>query len=419
MRYLYTFLFYLALPFVLLRLVWRSRRLADYRRRWCERFGVSPHQLESCIWVHAVSVGETIAAIPLIKALKADYPTIPLLITNMTPTGAARVKAAFGDSVLQAYIPYDLPGAVKLFLKRIQPKIAIIMETELWPNLFAACKQANVPVVIVNARLSPKSANGYKRIGMLTREIFTAITALASQGKADAERFIELGMPKDKVTVTGNIKFDIEVPAELAAKSNVLREQLGDKRLIWIAASTHPSEEEIVLHAHKKIREKHPEALLILVPRHPDRFDGVAQLVEQQGFTLARRSRNDRCLPETAVYLGDTMGELLLMYAVSDVAVIAGSFAGIGGHNMLEAAVLGKPVITGPQLFNFAEISDMLLLAEGMIKVQDGAGLAENVNRLFADESYRDLVGKNGFQVVAQNRGALRKQLELIKEVLG
>lgn len=418
LRYIYSLLVYLVLPFAFLRLLLRSRRAPDYRRRWAERLGFTPHVLDQCIWIHTVSVGETIAAVPLIKALKAAHPRTPLLITNMTPTGAARVKAAFGDTVLQTYIPYDAIGAVKRFLKRVNPKIAIIMETELWPNLFAVCKQRNIPIVIANARLSEKSAKGYRRIRSLSRQMFSAVHALASQGHADAQRFIELGMPKEKVVVTGNLKFDLQLPNDLSAKSTALRQELGIDRHIWIAASTHPTEEEIVLAAHKKIQEKDPRALLILVPRHPDRFDLVAQLIEQQQFKMARRSRGDACTAQTDVYLSDTMGELLLMYSVSDVAFVAGSFAQIGGHNMLEAAALGKPVVTGPQLYNFAEISEMLLSAQGMIKVHGADELAQNILQFFADENYRKKIGANALQVVEANKGALQKQTDLIQSVL-
>jgi 3-deoxy-D-manno-octulosonic-acid transferase len=393
--------------------------MPDCRRRWSERLGFCPHRLKQCIWIHAVSVGETIAAVPLIKALKANYPDVPLLVTNMTATGSARVKAAFGDQVLQAYIPYDVPGAVKRFLRRINPKVGVIMETELWPNLFAACKQHNIPLVVTNARLSDKSAKGYKRIKTFTRHMLTAVQALASQGYADAERFIELGMPKEKIKVTGNLKFDLQLPNDLAEKSETLRNQLGKDRLIWVAASTHPTEEEIILAAHKKTCEKHPNALLILVPRHPDRFDAVAQLIEQQNFKLVRRSGGERRrIADIEVYLGDTMGELLLMYSVCDVAFVAGSFAQIGGHNMLEASALGKPVVMGPQLYNFAEISEMLLSAQGMIKVQNGDELADTVNKLFSDENYRNKIGANGLRVMEENRGALKKQLEVIQSFI-
>lgn len=418
MRYLYSFLFYLLTPFVFLRLLWRSRRTPEYRRRWAERFGFCPHRFEKCIWVHSVSMGETIAATPLIKALKANYPDVPLLVTNMTPTGAARVKAVFGDTVAQAYIPYDLPGAVSRFLRRVNPVVCVVMETELWPNQFAICKKHKIPIVVTNARLSEKSARGYERIGGLTKQMLSAVNALASQGHADAERFVKLGMPKDKVTVTGNLKFDLELPKDLAEKSVVLRDALGKDRLIWIAASTHPTEEEIMLAAHKKIKEKNSRALLMLVPRHPDRFDAIAQLVEQQGLKVARRSRGESCTAETDVYLGDTMGELLLMYSACDVAFVAGSFAQIGGHNMLEAAALEKPVVTGPQLYNFAEISQMLIKANGMIVVQNADELAATVNRLFADENFRQQTGAKALQVVEQNRGSLKKQLDIIRLVI-
>ncbi len=418
MRYLYSFLFYLLLPFMFLRLLWRSRRTPEYRRRWGERLGFCPYFLNNAIWIHAVSVGETIAAVPLIKEIKARYPNSPILITNMTPTGAARVKAAFGDKVFQAYVPYDAPDCIARFLKRVNPKILIVMETELWPNLFAACKKRNIPLIIMNARLSAKSANGYQSIAPLTRELLQSVTVLASQGYADAERFIQLGMSEEKVKVTGNLKFDLELPQDLATKSEILKNQIGKDRQVWIAASTHPTEEEIALVAHKKIREKHPNALLILVPRHPDRFDSVAQLIKQNGFNIARRSLSEPCVSEIDVYLGDTMGELLLLYSVCDVAFVAGSFAKIGGHNMLEPAAMGIPILTGPQLFNFAEISNMLLSARGMLKVQNVDELAEEVTKFLVDKNYCDFIGKNALSVVDANRGALKKQMDLIHSVL-
>jgi 3-deoxy-D-manno-octulosonic-acid transferase len=414
LRYFYTILFYLALPFILLRLFWRGRRIPGNHQRWLERFGFCRFKLERCLWVHAVSVGETIAAIPLIKALQHQYPHLPIVVTNMTVTGAARVKAAFGDNVLQTFIPYDLPGAVARFLQCIKPQVAVIMETELWPNLFAACQNRNIPIVVLNARLSEKSANGYQKMAPLTRAMLAAVHSLGSQGYADAERFIALGLAKEKVTVTGNLKFDLDIPADLATKAIALRQQLGATRLIWIAASTHPSEEEIMLAAQRLIQVNYPSALLILVPRHPDRFDAVAGLCEQQGFKLARRSRGDRCAEQTEIYLGDTMGELLLLYSVADVALVAGSFVQVGGHNMLEPAALAKPILTGPILFNFAEITDMLFKANGMFKVRNAEELAQQVQKLFADPMYRATMGANAYQVVAANRGALARQIKLV-----
>jgi len=418
LRYLYTLLFYLIMPFVFLRLWWRSKRIPGYRQGWAERLGYCPYRLEKSIWVHAVSVGETIAAVPLIKALLQEFPQLPLVVTNMTPTGAARVKAAFNDSVRQVYIPYDVPGAVNRFLQRINPQIAVVMETELWPNLFAGCRKRHIPIVIANARLSAKSAQGYAYILSLTRDIFTAIHSLAAQASADAERFIALGLNRKKVTVTGNLKFDLELPADLSDKSEALQNRLGKERLIWIAASTHPGEEEIILAAHHLILKKYPAALLILVPRHPDRFAAVAELAEQQMFKVIRRSSGETCSAQTEIYLGDTMGELLLLYSVAQVAFVAGSFAQVGGHNMLEPAVLQKPIITGPVLFNFAEISQMLLTAKGMVIVQNAEELAAQIGHFFADHNYRKLIGENAYQVVAANRGALQKQMGLIRAVM-
>ena len=392
--------------------------MPDYRCRIAERFGFSPQRLKGTIWIHAVSVGETLAAIPLIKALKNAYPQTPILVTNMTPTGAARVKAAFGDSVFQAYIPYDLPDAVGRFLSRIQPKVAVILETEIWPNLFAACKLRGIPLVITNARLSEKSAKGYQQIAALTREMLSAVSILASQGKADAERFIALGLPAAKIAVTGNLKYDLEIPEDLAAKGEALRQQLGKDRSIWVAASTHGGEEEIILAAHKLVREKNPDALLILVPRHPDRFDQVAALIGQQGFRFIRRSAGAPCTAEVQVYLGDTMGEMLSMFSAVDVAFVAGSFAQVGGHNVLEPAALNKPVISGPVLFNFTEISQKLREAKGLIIVNNAEELASSVNQFFADPGYRKQIGDNARRVVEDNRGALQKQLQCIQRVL-
>lgn len=406
------------MPFILLRLLWRSRKAPDYRKRVCERLGYAPAALEHSIWVHAVSVGETIAATPFIKALQKQFPNLPIVVTNMTPTGSARAKAAFGDSVKHAYVPYDIPGAVTRFINRTHPKILIVMETELWPNLFSICKQKNIPILLANARLSEKSARGYRAIASLTREMLSAICTLASQGFADAERFIALGMKKENVIVTGNIKFDLVLPENLAEKSQALRTAIGTNRLVWIAASTHPGEDEIILSAHHEIRKKFPNALLILVPRHPERFNSVAQLCTQNNFSVARRSLNETCSDSTAIYLADTMGEMMLMYSISDIAFVAGSFAQVGGHNMLEPAALGKPIITGPVLFNFAEISEMLINAKGMIKVTDANELAETVARIFADENYRKQVGGNALSIVEKNRGALRKQVEVVERLL-
>lgn len=417
MRYLYSFLFYLILPFVFLRLWRRSRALPDYGKRVRERFGFYPFALEKCIWVHAVSVGETLASVPLVKALQKAYPQYRILMTTMTPTGAERVQAAFGDTVQHAYIPYDLPDAVHRFLNHTKPVISIIMETELWPNMFAACKQKNIPVCLLNARLSEKSARGYARIASLTKEMLSAIHVIGANGETDAKRFIELGAQPNQVVVTGNIKFDIEIADDILQQSLELRKELGNQRFIWIAASTHEGEDEIILTAHQKIRAQHPDALLILVPRHPERFNTVATLAESM-LTIARRSKQEKCSAETAVYLGDTMGELLMLYAVSDVAFVGGSFVAVGGHNMLEPAAFGKPIVTGPHLFNFAEIAGLFESANALIKVSDSDALADSILMFMQDAAKRAQIGVNAKAVADKNRGALKKDLEIIAEVM-
>lgn len=417
MRFIYSILFYLAIPFVVLRLLWRSREQPAYRKRFAERFGFYPRGFEKTLWVHAVSVGEAIAAIPLVKMLKARYPELPILITTMTPTGAARVKSAFGDTVVHAFIPYDLPTSMRRFVNTFNPVVCVIMETELWPNLIAACAQKKIPICLVNARLSPKSAAGYQRIAGLTREMLARLTLIASHGEADAERFIALGADPAKVTVTGNIKFDMEVPAGLQEKADVLRNALGKDRFVWIAASTHEGEEEIILAAHQMLRKHRQDALLILVPRHPDRFDAIADLCRQQ-FSTVRRSLNEVCESEVAVYLGDTMGELLLLYAAADVAFVGGSLIPRGGHNMLEPGILGKPILTGPHLFNFAEISELFFAANAMQKVTTATELADALLALQRDSTLQAKMIAAATQVVMANRGALQQQVELIAGAL-
>lgn len=417
MRLFYTILFYLALPFIFLRLLWRSRQNPAYRQHWSERLGYYPQRLDKSIWIHAASVGETLAVIPLVKALRAQYPDLPIVFTTMTISGRARAQAAFGETVYQSYVPYDVPAIAMRFLTRINPVLVLMVETELWPNIFHACEKKQIPIVVANARLSEKSAKGYQRVASITREMLSRIHTLAVQTELESERFYQLGMPRDRVVVTGSIKFDIEPPKDLDVKTRDLRALLGVSRPIWIAASTHDTEEAIVLAAHKKILEKFPDALLILVPRHPERFDIVFHLSQQQ-FKTVRRSLSDVCTSDTQVYLGDTMGELVLLYSVCDVALVAGSFVPVGGHNMLEAAVLAKPILSGPQLFNFSEISQNLIAKKGMIVVSDADDIAVKIVELFSDPSYKQQTGQNAQAFLVANRGALAKHLSLIRAIL-
>jgi 3-deoxy-D-manno-octulosonic-acid transferase len=418
MRLLYTSLLYLALPVALLRLYWRGRRDPEHRRRWTERLGLIPLLPPSgCLWIHAVSVGETRAALPLIRGLLNRYPDRPLLVTTTTLTGSRQVREALGEQVHHVYAPYDLPGAVRRFLQGTRPRLAVIMETELWPNLLRQCAVAGIPVMIANARLSERSARGYARIRRLTASMLRDVTLIAAQAKADAERFRALGAPR--VEVAGNLKYDLTLPDDLPKRGRQFRRDgLGANRPVWIAASTHAGEDEQVLDAFTTLRARWPELLLLLVPRHPERFDGVAALCRQRGFSVVRRSEERPCPPETAVFLGDSMGELLLFYAAADLAFVGGSLVPTGGHNVLEPALLGLPVLFGPHMFNFTEAGERLLEAEAAWRVADAAELAANLDRLLADPALRQQAGQHGRTVVERHRGALAALLGRIETLL-
>lgn len=415
MIYIYTALFYLLLPFIFLRLLWRSRRQGAYRKRWGERLGCYSFKLDRCLWVHAVSMGEVIAATPLIRRLQADYPGLPLLVTTMTPTGSARVISTFGDSVHHVYVPYDMPAAIRRFLRAMNPVACVIMETELWPNLITQCHQRQIPVCLMNARLSEKSLHGYQRVAAFVRPALRSLSVIAAHGEADARRFIELGVPAERVVVTGSIKFDLQLAPDLHQQAETLRAGLGKNRFVWIAASTHEGEEEIILTAHRQLGETQPDALLILVPRHPERFNVVAALCNAAGKTQ-RRSVTQICDADTVIYLGDTMGELMLMYGASDAAFVGGSLIQRGGHNMLEPAALAKPVLSGPHLFNFTEIADMLVQAQAMQITKDANELASALIKLCESQQLRSEMGERARRVVESNRGALAAQLAEIKK---
>lgn len=415
MRWLYTLVLYLLAPLVMLRLLWRSLRAPDYRRRWGERFGFYRQKtLDESVWVHAVSVGEVQAAVPLIEALLAKQPPLHLVVTTTTPTGSQRVREMFGDDVEHVYVPYDLPRAVRNFLHRYRPRIAIIMETELWPNLFDGCRRLRIPVVVANARLSERSARRYSRVLSLFRETIRNVTVIAAQGKADAARFRTLGVDPATLRITGSIKFDMKLPASLREQAEVLRRQLGTDRPVWIAASTHEGEDEQVLDAFARIRASLPDCLLMLVPRHPERFSRVASLCRRRGFNTVLRSSNELCERDTDVYLGNTLGELSLLYAAADVAFVGGSLVPVGGHNLLEPAALGIPAVTGPHTFNFQEITQMLLDVKGVRQVQDAEELAGCVEALLCDANLRHAMGQRGLKLVERNRGALEKLLNII-----
>ena len=419
MRILYTFLLYLLTPLVLLRLAWRGLRARGYWRRWPERFGyMEPALGEQVIWIHAVSVGEVQAAEPVVRALLESQPDYSLLVTTVTPTGSARVTALFGQGVAHVYAPYDLPGAVARFFVRVRPRLAIVMETELWPNLFHACQQRSIPLLLINARLSARSVTGYLRVRGLAADTLAAVTEIAAQGKTDAGRFERLGAKPDVITVTGNLKFEQRIPPSLLERAEVLRRDWGVGRPVWIASSTHEGEDELILGVFHQLRKRFSDCLLVLVPRHPERFESVAALCRQHGYHTVLRSEGVACTGETNVYVGNTMGELPLLYGAADVAFVGGSLVPHGGHNLLEPAALGIPVVTGPHVFNFVEICDLLINAGAAVRVSDSGELLQTVSRWLGDANERHRVGQLGRRVVEKNRGALQAVMAIIERYL-
>ena len=415
MRKIYTFLLYLLMPLVILRLAWRGIRAPDYWRRWPERFGtIEPALGERVIWIHAVSVGEVMAAEPLVRALFEQRPDHSILITTVTPTGSARVTALFGNNVAHVYAPYDLPVVVSRFLGRVRPQLAIVMETELWPNLFHACQQRSVPLLLVNARLSEKSVTGYQRVRSLAAQTLSAVTEIAAQSEQDASRFRSLGAAEQRITVTGNMKFEQRTLPGLLKQAEMLRRDWGVDRAVWVAGSTHEGEDELLLDVFRQLRKQFRNCLLVLVPRHPERFESVAELCRQRGYNTALRSEQTHCTPETEVFIGDSMGELALFYAASDVAFTGGSLVFHGGHNLLEPAALGVPVVTGSHVFNFVEICQLLLQAGACEKVENTEGLLSVLSRWLGDADERHRIGQRGREVVEKNRGALQSVMAMI-----
>lgn len=413
-RALYTLLFHLALPLVVVRLFWRARRAPAYRTRMGERFAVGlPDFKPGGIWVHAVSVGESIAAAPMIRALSERYPELPITVTCMTPTGSERIRALFGDTVQHCYLPYDLPWAASRFLNRLQPKLAVVMETELWPNHIHECARRGIPVALANARLSERSARGYGRFSGLTAPMLAELSLIAVQTNTEALRFQQLGARETSVQVTGSIKFDLSIDPALPARAEQLREQWDAvSRPIWIGASTHAGEDEILLSAHRLVLAEQPDALLILVPRHPERFRSVHELCSKQGFSTVRRSLQEPPQADTQVVLGDTMGELLFLFALADVAFVGGSLVPTGGHNLLEPAALGKPVVTGPHLFNFLDIAAQLRDAGALAEIDSAPALASTIEALWNDPGRAAQAREAGLKVLKNNQGALGRLLQ-------
>lgn len=417
MRFFYNLFTYLL--FLPLLIYWVARGIGNrsYVDRLGHRFGFGFPKLKRCIWVHAVSVGEVVAAAPLVRALKKQFPDRELLVTTVTPTGAARVRSLFGDAVNHAYIPFEFPHAVSAFFRRLNPEAALIMETEIWPNLYRGCGIRGVPLILVSARISPKSVAGYRKLLPLIRETLSHGIIIAAQSQLDADRFLALGANPKRVSVMGNIKFDVEPDPGMLDKGRAVRAELFGARPVWIAASTHEGEEELVLDVHKTLRARHPDLLLVLVPRHPGRFASVRELVEKREFDVVSRTEQ-RPAGSAAVFLCDTMGEVPLFYAAADVAFVAGSLVPIGGHNLLEPAVLGVPVVTGPHNFNAQDIADMFIKAGACRCVADVDELAGTISELLASPRKAALLGEAGQRLLEDNRGALKRLLILLEPLM-
>ena len=420
MRLAYTLVHVLAMPVILLRLLWRARLNRDYLDCLHQRFGFgAPLAREGApIWIHAVSVGEVQAAIPVARALADRYPHHPLLFTTTTPTGRTRVRQVLGGAVEHRYMPYDLPWLIRAFLDRVRPRAVIVMETELWPNLFAECAARRIPLVLANVRLSERSARGYGHVSSLSASMLACVSAIAAQSEADASRVLALGADPGVVHVTGSIKFDLHLPASLREQAQVLRREFGIERSVFIAASTHEGEDRQVFDAFAHILRAIPRCLLVLVPRHPERFAAAAALSRKRGYATATRSRAPRRYDDVDVFVGDSMGELPLFYAASDVAFVGGSLVPTGGHNMLEPAALGLPVLFGPHVFNFPDISRMLLDAGAAWQVADAHALGERALALLEDANLRHNAGDRGREFVERNRGALERLMAIVDRQL-
>ncbi|ANS84169.1 Lipid IV(A) 3-deoxy-D-manno-octulosonic acid transferase [Vibrio scophthalmi] len=423
-RALYTLVLTLAAPLLLFGLYRSKPNKPKFGQRWKEHFGITPALTETAgkaitagkpIWIHAVSVGECIAATPLIKAIKAECPEQTIVVTTTTSTGAEQIEK-LGDLVEHRYMPIDFSFAVRGFLRTIQPEKMLIIETELWPNTLHTVHSAGIPIIVVNARLSEKSCLNYARLQPLFNLIQPCLSKVLCQSQADAERFARLGIQQEKLEITGSIKFDIQISDTIKQKGKELRGKLGNNRPIWIAASTHKGEDELLLAAHQEVLKQHPNALMILVPRHPERFNAVFELSNEAQFKTVRRTSNETVTEDTQVYLGDTMGEMLILMGAADISFIGGSLLGdkVGGHNVLEPAALGVPVITGPSYFNFKEITDELVAKHG-IWLKSADELSEALITLFEQPHAREQLIAGANKMVTCNQGALKQTLQLIR----
>jgi 3-deoxy-D-manno-octulosonic-acid transferase len=414
---LYTLFLYLFLPVILIRLLVRGFKNPDYWHRWGERFGRISMDASAYVWIHAVSVGEARAAAPLIQSLLSERAQ-RIIVTTMTPTGMDEVKRLFGDSVTHRYAPYDYPGSVNRFLDAVQPGAVIIMETEIWPNIISACSSRGIPVMFANLRLSEKSFRKYKKVSGVMGTVLKKVSCFAVQSSLDSTHLQELGALPETIRVTGSIKFEVRIPASLNEVALVLRREWGQERPVWIAGSTHEGEDEMVLGVFRKLREDYSDLILVLVPRHPERFSVVARLARKTGFQVACRSESRRDIEKADIYIGDTMGDLTLLYAASDIALVGGSMIPHGGHNVLEPCALGVPVIFGPHMFNFRGISQLTLEKGAGIQVENEQELLDTVKNFLADPNLRFKIGEAGRALIKENKGALHKTLSLFSNYI-
>ena len=415
MRSLYSFLFYSAIPLIISRLWWRSLKNPAYRQRIFERFGFyQKNYKQNVIWFHAVSVGESEALFPLIWLIQSRQPQLPILITTTTPTGSARVQSVLGDSVQHVYLPYDLPGVVARFLRTFKPKMVVIVETEIWANLFHACEKNHIPLYLINARLSEKSVRGYQKIPSLVLPTLNAITKIATQTEIDENRFIEIGAKSENVENLGNIKFDITIEKEIFQQAQILKTQFFAKRFIFLAASTHEGEEVLLLEVYKNLKKYIPELLLAIAPRHPERFATVENLAKNANLKIVTRTSEKICENETDVFLIDTLGELKLFYAVSDIAFVGGSFVPVGGHNVLEPAAVGVPILFGLEMKNFALIAEKILSAQAAIQCKNVSELENKIIELYNQPASRKNLILNAQNFVVQNQGATERIYKLL-----
>ena len=419
MRFFYSFLIVLFTPFVLLYFAVRGLRDSSYLGRWNERFGVVPAlDQRGGIWVHAASVGEFNAASPLIRTLLKTYPEIPLTVTTLTPTGSERVKRDLGDKVAHSYIPIDLPGSVSRFLKRLQPRMIIVMETEIWPNLYLQSRRLNIPLLMANARLSKRSVERFRRLPGFVGEVLQTVAWIGAQSDADEERLVSCGANLQQIEMTGNLKFDLSVPASLEEQAVALRLRWGQERPVLVAGSTHEADENVVIPAFVALLKSVPGALLILVPRYPERFARAAQLAKAAGLRTELRSQGEICSAQAQCFVIDSIGELMSYYACADVAFVGGSFGEQGGHNALEPAALGKPVLLGPNMENAKEIAEQLLQCNAAQRVSNQQEFRQAAEQILSDGVLRDSMGQAGRGLVEKNRGALDLTLSAINELL-